>query len=198
MSSSRHQSRNLVLPSPARGESVVTRYAGSKGWEKISEIPEDQVAGTLRKVVWEIDPGVGLHFSVDDATGLAYLYVSANSPEDAGSRADQIANVLGAREYAELLDGFDNAKDNDERAGALLTLALGALPGPDTASVDRISTALTDADPGVREAAIYASSYRPTDRYRPLLRQIAEHDPVDQLREDAREMLDIYDEIGIG
>ena len=62
----------------------------------------------------------------------------------------------------------------------------------------RISAALQDPDPDVCEAAVYVVSYSPSPAYIPLLRHITENDPVQELREDARDMLDAYTEAGIG
>ena len=45
---------------------------------------------------------------------------------------------------------------------------------------------------------MYVVSYSPSPAYIPLLRHIAENDPVQELREDARDMLDAYTEAGIG
>lgn len=196
MSSSRQQARKLILPSPAAAESTVERYATSQGWPQVAEVEEDPETGESRKVIWKVAPDVYLVFSVDDATGVAYVYVASDDPETADALNESIATDLDALDYAELLDRYDQAHSEDERAGSLLLVALAAPPG-DQASVERISNAMTSSVAGLREAAIHATGYAPSGHYRPLLTQIARHDPDEKLQEDAQDILGAYDQAGV-
>jgi hypothetical protein len=175
----------------------VDNYAKSNRWEKIGEIPEDPPAGTPRSVVWEVSSGTHAHYSVDDATGIAYVYVTSDTPEHADDLGERLTKALNALEYSSLVEKFDRSVDEDERAGNLLILALAAPQGFDQPSFDRISKALAAPEASLREAAIYASGYNPSSRYLPLLTRIAQQDPVEDLRADAEDMLAAYDEAGV-
>ncbi len=158
---------------------------------------DDPDAGRLREVVWRIADAVDLHYLLDDATGLAYVFVRADHPPLETSFAAHAAEHLDVLSHDELLRRYDAATGAEERGGALLMLALGSPDQADEAGVGRISAALQDPDPELREVAVYAASYSPSQVYIPLLRHIADNDPVDDLSSDAWEMLDAYAEIGI-
>ncbi len=198
MSSFEYRSRRLILRSPRTAEEQVARYAAENGWPKVEETSDDPDRGTLREVVWRIASGAELHYTVDDATGCPYVFVTAswrNLGRGFLEHAEQHLDVLSREE---LFASYDNATDPEERAGVLLLLALGSPQEFDQEGFERISAALRDPDPVIREAAIYATSYTPSRHYRPLLEEIARRDPVGQLRRDAQDMLDAYDEAGIG
>ena len=191
------RSARIVLRSSGTAERQVTELADSFQWPKIADVPEDPDAGSLREVVWRIASTVDLHYQVDDATGLAYVFIRADHPRQEDSFAAHAEQHLVVFSRDELLHQYDAATSCEERAGALLMLAVGSPDEADEAGLRRISAALQDPDTDVREAAVYAVSYSPSQAYIPLLRHIAENDPVEELRADAGDMLNAYTEAGI-
>jgi hypothetical protein len=192
-----YRSVRLILRSPAAAERQVTEYAESLQWPKIADLAEDPDAGTLREVVWRISSTTDLHYRVDDATGVAYVFIRADHPRQEDSFATHAEQHLDVLSRDELLHRYDAATGSEERGGALLILAVGSPDQADEAGLRRISAALQDPDPDVREAAVYAVGYSPSQEYIPFLRHIAKNDPVEELRADAWDMLDAYTEAGI-
>jgi hypothetical protein len=192
-----HLSQRLILRS-AEPEHQVFEYANSFQWTMIVDIPEDPDVGQQREVVWRISSTIDLHYQMDDMTGIGYVFIRADHPRQEDSFAAHAEQHLDVFPREELLRTYDMATDPEERGGSLLMLALGAPFKVDEATALRISAALQGPHPDVREAAIYATSYTPSEAYIPLLRHVAETDPVEALREDAQVMLDSYDEVGIG
>lgn len=182
----------LVLRSSATAEQQVSEYAESFHWPKILDVAGDPGAGRLREVVWRVASTVDLHYRVEDVTGLAFVFVRADHPRQEESFAAHARQHLPVWSRDELLRQYDEATGPEERAGALLFLALGSSDHADEAGLSRISAALRDPHPDVREVAVYAVSYSPSPAYIPLLRHIAENDPVEELRADACDMLDAY------
>jgi hypothetical protein len=190
-------SARLVLRSSGAAERQVSEYAESFHWPKILDVAGDPDAGRLREVVWRIGSAVDLHYRVEGVTGLAFVFVRADHPRQEDSFAAHAEQHLPVWSRDELLRQYDEATGPEERAGWLLFVALGSLDHADEAGLSRISAALRDPDPDVREVAVYAVSYSASPAYIPLLRHIAENDPVEELRADARDMLDGYIETGI-
>jgi hypothetical protein len=198
MSSFDNKSPRLILRFPADAEEQVERYASSFGWDRVKETEDDPEAGMLREVTWSISSGVDLNYSIDDATGCAYVFVTAalrNQCQAFHKHAEQHLNVFSREE---LLEFHDGAESVEERAGALLMLALGSPQEFDEDGIERITRALRDPAGDLREAAVHATVYTPAPQYVPLLRGIASHDPVPDIREDAKNMLAAYEEAGIG
>ncbi|MEU6644244.1 hypothetical protein ABZ863_17035 [Saccharomonospora sp. NPDC046836] len=196
MSPFEYRSRRLLFHRSAAAEEQVAGYAASFGWPR-TEVPADEEAGIPREVVWAIASTVDVRYSVDDATGSPYVFVTAayrNQCQAFLAHAEQHLDVFSREE---LLAVYGQAVEVDERTGLLLMVALGAPQEFDETNVALISAALTDPAEDVREAAIYATSYTPCERYLPLLEQIVRQDPPHQLREDAKDILAAYGEVGI-
>ncbi|GAA5090533.1 hypothetical protein GCM10023319_43170 [Nocardia iowensis] len=198
MSSGQYQSRRLIMRSTSYAEEEVMDYASTFGWDVVDETEEDTAAGTLRVVTWEISSGVDLSYSLDDATGCPYVFVTAAIPSQRQAFIDHAEDHLEVFSREELITFHDGADTVEERAGALLMLALSSPPEFDEDSQVRVVEGLRDPRNDLREAAIYATGYTPARRYVPMLREIALHDPVQQLRDNAQDMLVAYEEAGIG
>lgn len=197
MSSFEFKSPRLVMRSAVGAESEVSRYADSFVWPLVRDVPEDLEVGTVRELVWRISSGVNLTFSVDDATGCSYVCVAAEVASQCEAFTEHARKHLDVFSVEELLEFHDRADSAEERAGALLMLALGSPQRLDQVTFSRISAGLADEDYDVREAAIYATTYTPALQYIPMLRRIAREDLEDQLRADAQDVLDAYEEAGV-
>jgi hypothetical protein len=68
----------------------------------------------------------------------------------------------------------------------------------DQAVAGYIAKYATKAAECVGRAAIYAMSYSPSVPFKPLLGQLAAHDPDPAVRQDASLMLEIFSEVGTG
>ncbi|MEU6005080.1 HEAT repeat domain-containing protein [Streptomyces sp. NPDC047453] len=177
----------------ARNE--VAEYAEAYGWPLIEEMPTND--DRVPEITWRISSTVNLHYAEDDATGCSYVYVTAGYRDQCQAFCEHAEQHLNFWPREQLLAQYDSSSNAEERAGMLLMLALASTQRVDTEGQERIMAALRDPAEDVREAAIYATSYTPDWRYRPLLESVAESDPVEELRDDARNMLATYDEAGI-
>ncbi|WP_329518801.1 hypothetical protein [Spirillospora sp. NBC_01491] len=171
-------------------------FAAAFGWDKTVH-PEDPQAGTLREVVWE-GYDTGLHFIVDDATGCPYLYFSTGTANDARVLTRMAAEQLEVYSREELLASFDAAHDAADRRRALLMAALGSSHTFDQDLHQRISDAARAPEADLRSAAIYAMSYSPSVRFKPLLGRLSADDPNPGIRQDAGLMLEVFGEVGTG
>lgn len=198
MSPFEYPSRRLLLQSPEEAaEKQVDSYAASFGWPRTEVVPADHEAGIQYEVVWTIASSVDLRYSVDGATGLPYVYVTAADRNQCQAFQAHAEQHLDVHSWEGLLAVYnDETVEVEERAGLLLMVALAAPTECDETSVAMISDALTDPEEEIREAAIYATSYVPCERYLPLLEQIAQQDPVPEFREDAQAMIAFYGRLG--
>jgi len=197
MSHSDYPSVRLILRPPL-GEEDVERYAGSQHWRKEYDRRESSAAGTLREVAWRVSTEVMLHYTVDDVTNCPYIFFTAPWRQIGRGFIRHAEQNLRVFTHDDLLAAFDESHGSEDRANALLRLALGSPRELDDDSFDRIVSALQDQDDKVRRAAVYATSYTPSALYRPYLRRIAQRDPVKAIRKDAKEMLLAYDDALIG
>jgi HEAT repeat protein len=139
-----------------------------------------------------------LHYSVDEATNCPYIFFTAPWRNIALGFVRHAEQNLDVFTHDDLLAAYDEARGPEDRANALLRLALGSPRELNDDSFDRIVSALEDKGERVRRAAVYATSYTPSALYRPYLRKIAQKDPVKDIRKDAKEMLHAYDDALIG
>jgi hypothetical protein len=96
----------------------------------------------------------------------------------------------------ELLAAADSARGLDERRRTLLMTALGSSRTLDEAVHQRIQDAAQAPEPELRRAAVYAASYTPSVRSKPMPALLSSDDPDPGVREDAALMLEILTEIG--
>jgi hypothetical protein len=199
MSNSEYLTTRLILRSP-KGEEDVARYAQANAWPKEKVVPASNKRGTLRETIWRVSSQVTLHYIVDDVTSSPYIFFSTSWRNIGKGLVGHAQQNLDVYSYRELLTLSDSAEASEERAEALLRLALGSPREKeiDDESFNRIVSALDDDDERVRRAAVYATSYTPSPLYRPYLRRISAEDPVAEIRSDAMNMLGAYDDALIG
>ncbi|MEY7971861.1 HEAT repeat domain-containing protein [Saccharomonospora xinjiangensis] len=153
----------------------------------------------MRSVEWEITGGARLRFFRDGATGGSCFFVEAPYFELCLSMTRHAVAGIAVYTRAELLNAFDiAAHGSEERSRALLVAALGAPHAHDADVHRRIREALGDSNAGVRSAAVHAMSYSPASEYIPVLRDAAAGDPDSKVREEAKELLDVFAQVGIG
>lgn len=193
-SNSKYLTTRLILRSQD-GEAEVARYATENGWAFSREIRPNRRKGTLRELIWRISSEVTMHYQMDDATGSPYIYFTTPWPNigiGLVKHAQHNANVIP---YGELLADFDSAERSQDRAMALLRMALGSPREPDDAATSRIVAGLEDGDDGIRKAAVYATTYTPSLLYLPHLRAIATNDTSEEIRFLAQNIVQVYEDM---
>lgn len=197
MTSDEYRTMRLILR-PPQGEGEVAEYAAEYGWLPDPELAENGGKGPHGELRWTMAPGVLMHYSVDEATNLPYIYFSAPMVNMGTALFRDAEEHLDTIPYGELLAKYEASSKPRDRARALLGLALGSPRQLDDNSLSRMTEALTDDSADVRKAAVRATAYTPSRRYRPYLREIAEKDSKKDIRKDAARMLEAYDAAGIG
>src|SRR5256885_16711465 len=101
-----------------------------------------------------------------------------------------VESRLDAWTVDELLDAVEKAAAPLDRAKAVIRAGVGAPDEFDERFFFLISSATTDSDTHVREAALYATAYSSYPAYRPRLRQVAREDPDPRRRDDAEALIE--------
>lgn len=193
MSTFENRTTRLILR-PPQGERDVAGYAASHGWIRDQQITlgeEDD------EILWSLASGISMHFLVNSATGLPYIYFTTPLRNIGVACVRHAEQNLTTIRYEELIASYDTSAAND-RQRTLLELALGSPRQLNEESFSRITAALEDPRDDVRKAAVHATAYTPSRRYRPYLRRIAGNDPKDDIKRDAANMLRAYDAAQIG
>lgn len=197
---SEYQSTRLILRASdvSDASAEVSRYAEAGGFRLIQDVAADPSRGVERQLTWLIATQLWLQYTEDLETGLPYVHVVASVANFGLSYIRQAEQHLSVYTWDELLAGADAAPEGETRAKALLRLALGSPQQYEPALAERIFRAGQSPDEAVRVAAVYATSYSPSGRYRPFLRELAANDPAARVRRDATNMLGAFDDMGIG
>lgn len=200
-----YRSRRLIFRNPEDAAATASRYADNNSWRKERETPDDPETGNLREVVWQISATASMHYLVDDATGLPYIYFSTYSEDlHAGVAAarDLAQELVGdatqrldVYEREELISAYNNAEKSKQRASTLLAMALGSPQESDEVGQEIIMSALKDRDKIVRSAAVYATTYTPSAHYIPILRSIKNTDKNRKIRDRAADVIAAYKEV---
>ncbi|MDL4777173.1 MULTISPECIES: HEAT repeat domain-containing protein [Thermomonosporaceae] len=159
----------------------IDAFARSRQWPMGDVVERDRAAGTDGRVTWQAGAGVALAYVEDAMFGIG-CYTWSADPGDLGGIADKTLEPWTVPDLCRALDGVADAK---ARGQGVLRLGLASAPGHDEHVFARISAALADADPRVRFAALWAVAFAGYARFGPAVRQLAERDPEEFIRQRA-------------
>jgi hypothetical protein len=191
-------SRRYLL-APRSTEDEVATVAARLNWERLGEILEDSANLVSHEVIWGRDEKLTLHYSEDLLSRSPHAFVTGDDQAKVDIVSRIVEQKLRPATLEEILEAADDVAGNipDEML-AVLRLGLGAPLSFDERFFLRIRDAMQSSIFQLRKAAIWATSYVPWPQYIPLLVEVAEHDPIESLRSDARMLLEAYKSQGIG
>jgi len=192
MVSNDYKARRLLLRQfPA--EEVARRYAEENGWPITGQTEEDPDEGTVREIMWMVEPSLVLHYAEDRMSETSYVMASSWSPDRADDFSARLEREMDVRRLGELLRDCDEASTPQEKSVAIARLALGAPRLYDVDVFTRVGRGLSDPDGDVRLASIWAIGFMPWPEYRPVIQKIAETDTDQIVRETARDLVEAYE-----
>lgn len=128
-----------------------------------------------------------IHYVEDPLTGLPFVTFRGDGSAEAAAIVQESCNVW---EFPEALAAIDHAATRDDRLTAVYATAFTA-PKRQIDSVVEVFRALTeDPDPGIRQSVIVATGYLPWPGLVDLVQHLADTDPVDHVRHNARVLLE--------
>ena len=181
--------RRFILPSGTE-EDAVDDFAAGVNARKVHEVTASPVLGLTREVTWDVAPGYHLHYGRETPSQLSFVQISGERPDEIENFSRIIVEYLSALTDDELLAAVDSARSVDSRRIALVQAGLGAPVEPDDRYVERIRAALSDPDPRIREAGLWAAVYAYWPVFLPMLERVAEADESDLLRRQAQAAVD--------
>lgn len=187
-----------IVPHTKMHRRELNEYANQEGWDYEAETKADEQRGIWHELRWSLGPLLWVHYIEDPVSSLGYFAVTGDDPQLVQSISATIADDLEAWSIEELCEIFDRTTEPHALAQTTVYLGLAAPHDFDVRVFDRIRRALNHSEVGVRHAAMWAMSYSPWPRYRPLLSDAVRNDPDSDLREAAQAVLDGFDEQGIG
>jgi translation initiation factor 2 alpha subunit (eIF-2alpha) len=187
-----------MTPRVSLSREKLEEYGDQEGWFLEAEIESDDQRGIWHEVRWSCGPRLWIHYLEDPISSVAYLIVTGNDPQLIKSMSRTIEHDLDTWPIAELIGIVDSASDPHVLARAVVRLGVAAPHSFDKRVFDRIRNALNHSESGVRHAALWALSFSPWPRYRPLISGIARSDPEPWLREAAQAVLDGFDAAEVG
>jgi hypothetical protein len=188
---------NRVVLRETSGEDDVRRFADTLGWPQLAAQEQDLANAVSREVAWGVGTEISLHYVEDPVTGNNYVNAWGHDKAAVDALVRIAAENLDSWSADELEQAVTTAENSQEKAKAVLRAGLAAPNEFDERFFRLISSAITDPDPVAREAGIYATAFSSYPQYRPLLRRVAETDPVDSRRDDAQLALESFDIEGV-
>ncbi|MEN3614236.1 hypothetical protein [Plantactinospora sp. ZYX-F-223] len=140
---------------------------------------------------WSTPQGVDVRYVEDPLTGIAFVTLR-------GARSHEVAELLRRRcelwDFTEALGTLRQLKPGNKSRDSRLTAAYAAAyTAPDEpvpAMVEMFGTLAADRDPGIRQAVIVATGYKPWPALVRLVEHLAKQDPIDHVRHNATVLLE--------
>jgi hypothetical protein len=190
---SSYRSRRMLTRScPCLDE--VFQLARRKDWLPLSEETDIR----QREVRFRMGPSVNLHHIENRVIVMCWVFISGDIGNIVEGYARIIRNEIDVIPFAEIISMVDAQRDPLRYGGEIIRLAVAAPSFYDSDVYARISSALRHPDDRVREMALLATTFPGYAEFRPLLRTLAENDPVQRVRENAATVLDAFDQAGAG
>lgn len=186
-----------VVPKVVPGQDFLEELGRRSGWDLVEDSTGAPNERYSREQWWQVDDDLFVHTVCDNLSGHCAVSAAGPSQAEADALLTRLAEAIDVFSRAELLAAPSAESDPQERVRAVMRLALGATRDFDRDVFERVSRYTEDPVPGVRDAAIWASGYVAWPPMRTLLRTVAEQDPHEAVRQDARTFLQMYDNAGV-
>ena len=174
-------------------ESDVQQFAGlmrltHSEMHKISEESEENVS---RTVAWQIKQGLNMYYVEESVSGCNFLQVFGDTSAGVDAITVVLIAVFQPWTWIEVLGAVEAAQGTENKAAAIVRAGV-ASPGLfDQQFYDCFSLAIRDDNSRIREAGIWACAYSHWAEFKPLLEGVESSDPIEQLRTDAKIILDV-------
>ena len=177
------RSRRLILRHA--GPVDIHRMAAEYLWTLVENQPGDPDRKVSEVWVWEIAPGLSMHYFHDFVTGQEGVVFFGDGPGEVNRFALLARARLDLWEDQDLLDSVDLDGDRDSAMTSLFRLGLGAPLAQDPQFLAVIQAAMTHHDPLIRRGGVWAAGFAAWPGLVEALRELAERDPDGQVRADA-------------
>lgn len=174
----------------------VAAFADRLGWPLAYETARNKNEGLDGQMIWQSPAGVSLHYVVDATSGIGYITLAGPDQETVEGFTAQALEVLDPWQLTELFQEYDRATDLAARGKLTLRLGLAASPEFSEACFRRIGLSLSDSDPGIRLAGLWAASYTGYQEFVPAVRRVAEEASEEWLRTRASSIVAAFEEVG--
>ncbi len=155
------------------------------GWQLTNVVPPTGLhPGQL--IFAAAEPETILYLVQDGRLGVIYVAALGQGAEAVLSQVRFELPCCDVDSWGELVD---DPSDLERFRRGLAIMALTA-PGPSPERVARFVRALSHADSRVRRAALTAASYAVWPDLRSALEAVRDHDPIDELRSGAAQLID--------
>lgn len=188
------RSRSMILP-PNISEEDASAVADRLNFARIADRRFDTNSGQRREVIWEVAPGLTVHYAEDAQSNSRFVQVMGDDVNDVADISEALAEILNPNNYDDLLNSYRDSKNSSEKASHLLRVALGAPPEYDEEFYTIVNDALRSDDEVIRKAALLAVTYYGLPQFIPTLRTIVQEDST--LSNLARDVLRTYEEAGL-
>ncbi|SMC47652.1 hypothetical protein [Kibdelosporangium aridum] len=197
MSESFSSRRYLLAPKATDADVAVV--ATKLGWAKLGEISQNSADLVSREVIWGASDQLTLHYSEDFLSRSPHFFVTGHDRAKVDVAARFAQGRLRPATLDELVEAFDDVSgDLADEILATLRLGLGSPLEFDERFFDRVRKSMSSADEGLRRAAVWATLYAVWEQYIPVLLEVAERDHSEQLRAEARMVIQAYRMQGVG
>jgi hypothetical protein len=191
MNPERYQTRRYVMRPETSWEDAKP-FAEAFNWSLASSTARDRDEGVDGQVIWQGDDVAALHYIEDAPSGIGYFVLTGEQERTVEALAAQAAEMLKPWTLDDIFADFDDAADAQERAQRILRVGLAAPSEFHQGVFDRIKNMLSDSDPRVRYAALWATTYAGYPEFVPLIEDVVASDPEDWVRDHAEAVLSAY------
>ncbi|WP_329236832.1 HEAT repeat domain-containing protein [Actinoallomurus sp. NBC_01490] len=133
------------------------------------------------------DEKTDIRYIEDPLTGLPFVTIRGEGVETAERLLRESCDLW---EFEEALQALETPGDRDATLTAIYATAYTAPPDPVADVVNAFNSLLCDSDPAIRQAIVVATGYAPWPQLVDIVRHLAETDPVDHVRNNARILLE--------
>ncbi|MEI7034380.1 HEAT repeat domain-containing protein [Streptomyces pratensis] len=177
-----------LVPTPSTDYYAVAAAFASLGLSR-SEVPLPGADSASDKEIWLTkDHQTAAVWIKDDLLDVSYISVHGR---DAEALIEQIRSVLPTDDISRLRARMITDRDSDALIDSIYRTAVVSCAGFDPQAFALLQWTLRDPDPLIRRVALLAVSVTSWSAFSPILEEMSEQDPVDEVRDQAVRVLSI-------
>ncbi|MGW2955202.1 HEAT repeat domain-containing protein [Streptomyces eurythermus] len=183
-----YRTRRYVLH-PDKHWGHAASLADEFGWPLVYQQQRDQARGTDGQMIWQSETGISLHYVVDATAGIGYITLAGPDEDTVTPFAERAVTALSPWRLEELYRQFDGETSPVERGRLTLRIGLAAPAEPAEGCLRRIEDSLTDEDPRIRLAGLWAVTYTGYEEFLDSVRRMAREDTEPWIRTRAESIV---------
>ena len=168
---------------------VVTMLTSAAEWPLVETNEHEESAAYMTFRTWAPSSGLWLSYLEDVTTQATVLIAFGDDEDHVADLARRVSAFVEVVPRTELMAEPVSDADPQKRIPSVVRMALAAHAEFDAELFAILTEVAHDADPHVRNAAVWSTTYLEWPQSLTLLAEVADQDPDERVRQSAQDLL---------